>query len=121
MDNLISKASIFLLFTGCFGVFGWLVVGAYITKKWMAEIAEILEDRPTFFTTSIILGLQGTLQYATVFFWSFHAKRYGMLERRKLVPKHIQKWYIFSYCLFMVSVLFFSIGAFLIFLFLDGR
>ena len=117
MENVINKVFIILFFTGCIGIIFWLFVSTFIAKKWMNQVAEILEDGHTIFTVGIVFGLQGTLQYASVFFWTFHAKRCDMLKRRKLVPKHIQAWYIFSYCLFMVSVLVFSISILLFFYF----
>ena len=64
-----------------------------------------LDDGVRFYSLNMFLAGQGVLQYATVFQSSFHAKRYGMLEKRDQVPKYVKKLFIFSFIWFMTSIL----------------
>ena len=86
------------------GIFIWIILVFYLKAKWLYLLEDILDDGIRFYSLTFTFAGQGVLQYATVFFWSFHAKRYGMLEKRKNVPRHIQKWFIFAFCWFMFSV-----------------
>lgn len=119
-SHLSTIDSLFLIIfmSGCVGFIAAYIIGAFIWKKWMVEVVEILDDGFSVYTNGFIFGFLGILNYATVFFWSFHANRYGMLEKRKLVPKNIQRWFLFDYCLFIVSFTFFLICSVLLF-FLD--
>jgi len=58
------------------------------------------------------LAGQGTLHYATIFLSKFHAKRYGLLEKRDRVPKHVQRLFIVIYCLFISSFILFFVFCF---------
>lgn len=77
---------------------------AYLKFKWLPLLEDMLDDGVRFYSLNIFFAGQGVPQYATVFLWSFHAKRYGMLEKRDNVPKHIQKLFIFAFCWLMSSV-----------------
>ena len=92
-----------LLFSGCLGIFAWLGGVLYLRKKWLPLLEDILDDGVRFYTLNLFFSGQGVLQYATVFLSAFHAKRYGMLEKRNNVPKHIQRLFIFAFCWFMLS------------------
>ena len=105
MDNLISNAFIFLCISGCIGIFIWVGISIYITSKWLEEVELTLVEGTTFYSSSIIFKLQGALHYASIFFWSFLAKRYGMLEKRKEVAKNIRQWFVFAFCWFLISAL----------------
>ncbi|MBL4608566.1 MAG: hypothetical protein JKY01_12165 [Pseudomonadales bacterium] len=94
---------IFLFFGGCFGIFSWLGLVLYLKSKWLPYLEDTLDNGVRFYTLNIFFAGQGVLQYATVFLWSFHAKRYGMLEKRDNVPKPVQRLFIFAFCWFMVS------------------
>ncbi|SQD78095.1 hypothetical protein [Moritella yayanosii] len=102
--TLASKISMFLIFTGCFGIFIWIGLVVYLKSKWLAYLEDVLDDGVRFYSLNIFFAGQGVLQYATVFLWSFHAKRYGMFEKRTHVPQHIQTLLIFSFCWFMSSI-----------------
>ena len=67
-------------------------------------LEDILDDGTRFYSLNIFMAVQGILQYGTIFLSSFHAKRYGMLEKRESVPRHIQKLFIFSLFWFMTSM-----------------
>ncbi|PSU50244.1 hypothetical protein C9J12_05805 [Photobacterium frigidiphilum] len=85
------------------GTFIWILLVFYLKSKWLPLLEDILDDGVRFYSLNFFLAGPGILQYATVFLWSFHAKRYGMLEKRDNVPKHIQKWFVFTFCWFMSS------------------
>lgn len=99
----VTLISMYLFFIGCFGVFIWIGLVAYLKVKWLPLLEDILDDGVRFYSLTLFFAGTGVLQYATVFLWSFHAKRYGMLEKRDNVPKHIQKWFVFVFCWFMSS------------------
>lgn len=101
--NLLTKVTMFLGIAGGIGIFIWIGMVIYLKNKWLPLLEDILDDGVRFYSLNIFLSGNGTLQYATIFLWSFHAKRYGMLEKRKNVPKHIQKWFVFSFFWFMSS------------------
>lgn len=102
--SFISLISAYLFFGGCLLGFIWIGGLFYYKFKWLLLVEDVLDDGVRFYTLNIFFSGLGVLQYATVFLSSFHAKRYGMLEKRKNVPRHIQKWFIFAFCWFMFSV-----------------
>ena len=101
--DLLTRVVIVFGITGAAGIFIWMGIVIYLKNKWLTLLEDILDNGIRGYSFNIIFSGHGVLQYATVFLWSFHAKRYGMLEKRKNVPKHIQKWFIFAFCLFMSS------------------
>ena len=101
--SLITKIMMFLGVTGCLGFFIWIGGVLYLRKKWLPLLEDVLDDGVRFYTLNLFFSGQGVLQYATVFLSAFHAKRYGMLEKRNNVPKHIQRLFIFAFCWFMLS------------------
>ena len=86
------------------GILVWIGFVIYLKMKWLLILEDILDDGIRFYSLNIFLAGQGVLQYATVFLSSFHAKRYGMLEKRNNVPRHVQKLFKFSFFWFMASV-----------------
>ena len=82
---------------GILGTFIWAGLVIYLKVKWLAQLEDIMDDGIRYFSTSIFFAGQGTIRYATIFLWTFHARRCGMLEKRDKVPKYIQKWFIFSF------------------------
>ena len=101
--SFIPVVSAYLFFGGCLGIFIWIGMVIYLKSKWLTLLEETLDDGVRFYSLNIFFSATGILQYATVFLWSFHAKRYGMLEKRNNVPKHIQKWFVFAFYWFMSS------------------
>ncbi|CAM4425346.1 hypothetical protein [Pseudoalteromonas ostreae] len=99
----IQVISAYLFFAGCVGIFIWIGLVIYLKSKWLTLLEETLDDDVRFYSLNIFLSASGILHYATVFIWSFHAKRYGMLEKRQSVPKHIQKWFVFAFFWLMFS------------------
>jgi hypothetical protein len=95
---------ILLLLWGA-GILIWIGMVIYLKMKWLLLLEDILDDGIRFYSLNIFLSGQAVLQYATVFLSSFHAKRYGMLEKRDQVPKYVQKLFIFSFIWFMTSIL----------------
>jgi hypothetical protein len=95
---------ILLLLWGA-GILIWIGIVIYLKMKWLLLLEDILDDGIRFYSLNIFLAGQGVLQYATVFLSSFHAKRYGMLEKRDQVPKYVQKLFIFSFIWCMTSIL----------------
>ncbi|WP_217491142.1 hypothetical protein [Marinomonas spartinae] len=87
---------------GILGGFIWIGIVIYLKHKWLLQLEDILDDGVRFYSLNIFLAGQGVLQYATVFSSRFHAKRFGMLEKREKVPKHIQRWFIFAMWWFVV-------------------
>jgi hypothetical protein len=115
MDDFISPihAMMFLGTVGMAGICVWIGIIIYLKAKWLLFLEDILDDGIRFYSLNIFLAGQGILQYATVFLSSFHAKRYGMLEKRNNVPRHVQRLFIFSFFWFMTSCLF-MISSFVI-------
>jgi hypothetical protein len=101
-----TPESIFLILLLSSGIatFIWVIFIFYLKSKWLPLLEDILDDGVRFYTLNIFLAGQGVLQYATVFLSSFHAKRYGMIEKRNDVPKHIQKLFIFAFYWFIFSI-----------------
>ena len=109
MVSLFSVIVTLVSVMGLLGAFIWLGIVIYLKVKWLAELEDIMDDGVRYFSSSIFFAGQGTIRYAMIFLWSFHAKRVGMLEKREKVPKHIQKWFIFSfYWIMSCSVLLFG-------------
>lgn len=73
--------------------------------KWLLILEDQRDDCVRFYSLNVFLSGQGVLQYATVFLSSFHAKRYGMLEKRDQVPKYVKKLFIFSFIGFITNIL----------------
>jgi hypothetical protein len=115
MGSLISPTHTVMFFgsMGVAGIFIWIAGAIYLKVKWLILLEDILDDGIRFYSLNILLAGQGILQYATVFISSFHAKRYGMLEKRKNVPRHVQRLFIFAFFWFMTSCLF-MISSFII-------
>jgi hypothetical protein len=89
---------------------GWLY---YLKLKWLPFLENVLDNGISFYTLNMHFAGMGVLQYATVFLSKFHARRYGMLEKRDNVPKHVQRLFIFAFFWFMTSCLF-MISSFII-------
>ena len=106
---------VFLIFSLLWGagILIWIGMIIYLKAKWLLLLEDILDDGIRFYSLNIFLAGQGILQYATVFLSSFHAKRYGMLEKRNNVPRHVQRLFIFAFFWFMTSCLF-MISSFVI-------
>jgi len=113
MENLslIDKLLMVSIFGSSSSVFLWLGFVLYLKSKWLPFLEDTLDNGVRFYTLNIFFAGQGVLQYATVFLWSFHARRYGMLEKRDNVPKPVQRLFIFAFCWFMVSVVLAGAGA----------
>ena len=79
-------------------------------------IEDVLEDGRRFYSLNIFLSGMGILHYATIFFNRFQAKRYGLLEKREQVPEPVQRLFIFTFCLFMVSGVLMFGSAFIVYL-----
>lgn len=92
-----------LVVVACLLGFIWIGGLFYIKSKWLPSLEDILDDGVRFYSLNIYFSGIGVLQYATIFLSSFHAKRYGMLEKRESVPKHVQKVFIFAFFWFMFS------------------
>ncbi|WP_351079412.1 hypothetical protein [Shewanella sp. CAL98-MNA-CIBAN-0140] len=104
----LTRTLMFLGFTGGAGIFIWIGIVFYLKSKWLPLLEDILDNGVRFYTLNVFFAGQGVLQYGTVFLSSFHAKRYGMLEKRDKVPRHIQRQFIFAFCWFMVSIMLFG-------------
>jgi hypothetical protein len=87
------------------GILIWVGMVIYLKMKWLLILEDQFDDGVRFYSLNIFFAGQGVLQYATIFLSSFHAKRYGMLEKRDQVPKYVQKLFIFSFIWFMASIL----------------
>lgn len=101
--SFISKIFIVLFLAGSFGMFAWIGLVVYLKSKWLLYLEDELDEGVRFYSLTLKLAGHGVLQYATVFLSSFHAKRYGMLEKRNKVPKHVRRLFIFAFALFMLS------------------
>lgn len=112
-SSSIDIISAYLFFIGCLGIFVWLAIVIYLNSKWLTLLEDILEDGVRLYSLNILFSAIGVLHYATVFLWTFHAKRYGMLEKRNNVPKHIKKWFIFAFFWFITNGLLMAISIFI--------
>lgn len=102
LDSL-TQAVMFFGLTGMAGVFVWIGSAIYLKIKWLPMLEDRLDDGIRFYSLNIFLAGQGVLHYATVFLSSFHAKRYGMFEKRDCVPKYVQRQFIFTFFWLMTS------------------
>ncbi len=93
-----------LLLLWAAGIIIWIGFVIYLKVKWLSLLEEKLDDGVRFYSLNIFLSGQGVLQYGTVFLSSFHAKRYGMLEKRDSIPRHVQKLFIFSLIWFLANI-----------------
>ncbi|WDE05836.1 hypothetical protein SG34_002565 [Thalassomonas viridans] len=84
-------------------IFIWMSCVLYLKNKWLCFIEDKLEDGRRCYSLNFFLAGHGTLHYATVFLSKFHAKRYGLLEKRHRVPKDVQRLFIVVYCLFITG------------------
>lgn len=75
----------------------------FIKNRKLKNVENILDDGKAFYSLNILTAGMGILHYATVFFWGRHAKRYDLFDKRQLVPKSVQRWFIVYFCLFMVT------------------
>jgi len=98
-----SLFSAYLFFIGCLFVFIWIGGVFYLKFKWIPLVEDILDDGVRFYSLNIFFSGMGVLHYATIFLLSFHAKRYGMLEKRNNVAKNIKKWFVLSFLWFIFS------------------
>lgn len=81
----------------------WILLVIYLKHKWLLILEDILEEGRRYYSLNIFLSGPGTLHYATIFLNSFQAKRYGLLEKRNNVPKSIQKLFISSLIICLLS------------------
>jgi len=84
-------------------IFVWMGCVLYLKNKWLCFIEDKLENGRRWYSLNFFLAGQGTLHYATIFLSKFHARRYGLLERRDKVPKHVQRLFILIFYLFISS------------------
>ncbi|WP_201777796.1 hypothetical protein [Thalassomonas actiniarum] len=84
-------------------IFLWMACVLYLKNKWLRFIEDRLEDGRRCYSLNFFLAGQGVLHYATIFLSKFHARRYGLLEKREKVPKDVQRLFIVIFCLFMTS------------------
>ena len=75
----------------------------YLKAKKLELIEDTLEDGRRFYSLNFFFSGVGVLHYATIFLSAFHAKRYGLFEKRDLVPKHVQRLFIINFSIFMVA------------------
>ncbi|GGB21566.1 hypothetical protein GCM10007414_38700 [Agarivorans gilvus] len=83
------------------------MIVARLMNTSLIEIEERL-DGQRIFSLNIFLAVQGVLQYGTVFMSIRHAKRFGLIEKRKLIDAKTQK----IYKLMLVSFLLLMCGLF---------
>ncbi|WP_281561412.1 hypothetical protein [Thalassomonas sp. RHCl1] len=100
----------------CVGIFIWVGLVLYLKAKWLPYVEDIL-DGHRFYSLNIFLAGHGVLNYGTVFTSRWHANRMSMLEKRKQVPKKVQRLFIFSFYFFMASAVLFFCSAGVIYFF----
>ncbi|WDE05835.1 hypothetical protein SG34_002560 [Thalassomonas viridans] len=97
----------------------WIIFVFYLKAKWLRYVEDTLEDGRRWFSLNIFLAGHGVLHYGTIFFSKFHAKRYGMVDKRNLVPVNVQRLFILSLCLCVLSGLLMFVSPGLIHFFYD--
>jgi hypothetical protein len=102
-EAIIQKIVLIIFPLGILMEFISLCFILFLKKKWLLLVEDILEEGRRFYSLNIFLSGMGTLHYATIFFNKFQAKRYGLLDKREQVPKPVQRLFIFTFCLFMMS------------------
>jgi sulfoxide reductase heme-binding subunit YedZ len=102
--DFMSILSAYLFCGGCILGFIWMGWLYYLKMKWLLILEDQFDDGVRFYSLNLFLAGQGVLQCATIFLSSFHAKCYGMLEKKDQVPKYVQKLFIFSFIWFMTVV-----------------
>ena len=75
----------------------------YLKSKWFSFIEKVLEDGRHFYSLNFFFSGVGVLHYATIFLSDFHAKRYGLLEKRHAVPQRVQRLFIINFSIFMMG------------------
>jgi len=86
----------------------------YLKSKWFSFIEKVLEDGRQFYSLSFYFSVIGVLHYATIFLNTFQAKRYGLVEKRDLVPKLVQRLFIINFSIFMAAF-FLMLGSIILF------
>ena len=102
--SYIELVSAYLFFGGCFLGFIWIGGLCYLKRKWLPLLEEVLDEGVRFYSLNIFLSGLGVLQYNTVFLSTFHANRYGMLDKRDKVPRRVQSIFIFAFLWFMFCI-----------------
>ena len=109
LDLLVFALS-FIFIVGMFLII--LPMLFFIKSKKLPMVEEILDDGKTFYLMNSFMAGVGILHYATIFFWGWHAKRYGLYEKREKVPKKVRCWFIAYYIFFMIVFIAFMLLCF---------
>lgn len=84
----------------------------FIKSKKLPIVEQILDDGKTFYLMNNFTAGVGILHYATVFFWGWHAKHYGLYEKREKVPKKVRCLFVAYYIFFMIVFIAFVLLCF---------
>jgi sulfoxide reductase heme-binding subunit YedZ len=88
----------------------------YLKSTWFNFIEAVLEDDRKFYSLNIFFSIMGSLHYATIFISKYHARRYDLLEKRNLVPCHVQQLFILNFIIFMASIVLMLCAIFITYL-----
>ena len=86
----------------------------YLKSKWFTFVEKVLEDGREFYSSNFYFSVIGVIHYSTIFLNTFQAKRYGLFEKRNLVPRRVQRLFIINSAIFIVAF-FFMIGSIILF------
>ncbi|CAM4425260.1 hypothetical protein [Pseudoalteromonas ostreae] len=103
--TLLEILALSLMFSFLVGFFLFLFPLLFFIKSKKLPIVEpILDNGKSFYLMNTFAASVGILHYGTAFFFDWYAKRYDLYEKRKEVPKDIQRWFIGYYILFMLML-----------------
>ncbi|MBL4608564.1 MAG: hypothetical protein JKY01_12155 [Pseudomonadales bacterium] len=104
--NEMTSAQILLLLIfpfGCLvGVIWWVSI-VYLKYKWLSFVEETIDENYYSFSSNIFSAGLGISRYALIFQFDWQAKRCNKLKQRELVPKRVQKLFIISNLLWLLS------------------
>jgi hypothetical protein len=107
MSLILFCAGICLLITSVLLIF-------FIKNKWLPMVEDIIDDNYYLFSLNIFSATLGVSRYGLIFQFYWQAKRCDRLKQRDKVPKEVQKLFIASNVIQLLSFIVFFSGIVII-------